>query len=129
MEELVRRINEIREHYKLSGRALAAKLDMKYTTINNYLNGTKDPSVEFLRRLKSTFLDISTDWLLVGEGSMLKENKQTDEEITRELADAKVKMLVKDGIIRELKDLILEKNSKVTDRDEFIREKHESKYD
>ena len=128
MEELVRRINEIREHYKLSGRALAAKLDTKYTTINNYLNGTKDPSAEFLRRLKSTFLDISTDWLLVGEGSMLKENKQTDEEITRELADAKVKMLVKDGIIRELKDLILEKNSKVTDRDEFIREKHESKY-
>ena len=129
MEELVKRINEIREYYKLSGRALAAKIDMKYTTINNYLNGTKDPSVEFLRRLKSTFLDISADWLLVGEGSMFKENKPTDEEVTKELADAKVKMLVKDGIIKELKDLILEKNSgKKTSQDEIVTQEWEEKF-
>lgn len=129
MEELVKRINEVREYYKLSGRALAAKIDMKYTTINNYLNGTKDPSAEFLRRLKSTFLDISADWLLIGEGSMFKENKPTDEEITKELADAKVKMLVKDGIIKELKDMILEKNnSKEADKNKFINEHHVTDY-
>lgn len=129
MEELVKRINEVREHYKLSGRALAIKLDMKYTTINNYLNGTKDPSAEFLMRLKSTFLDISADWLLAGEGSMFKSNKPSDEEITKELANAKVQMLVKDGIIKELKDMILEKNNgKESDKDKFINEHHVTDY-
>lgn len=126
MEELVKRINEVKDYYRLSGRALAIKLDMKYTTINNYLNGTKDPSAEFLVRLKSTFLDISADWLLVGEGSMLKDKNLSNEEITKELADAKVKMLIKDGIIKELKDLILEKNNgELPIKDEIVKEKHE----
>ena len=124
MEELVKRINEIREYYKLSGRALAAKIDMKYTTINNYLNGTKDPSAEFLRRLKSTFLDISADWLLVGEGSMFKDEKPSNEEITRELADAKVRMLVQEGIIDRLSKII---ENKIDGKQEFIKEKWEGK--
>lgn len=51
---LADRINEVREYYKLSGNALAVKIDMKYTTIYNYLNG-KDPSAEFLMRLNRRY--------------------------------------------------------------------------
>lgn len=95
--ELIDRINKVREYYNLSGRALATKIDLKYTTINNYLNGTKTPSADFLVALKSTFVDISMDWLISGEGSMLNE-KPTRDELMKELADTKVSLLVQKGI-------------------------------
>lgn len=95
--ELIERINKVREYHNLSGMALAAKIDMNYTTINNYLNGTKTPSAGFLVALKSTFMDVSMDWLISGEGKMLIE-KPTRDELMKELADTKVNLLVQKGI-------------------------------
>ena len=40
MKDIVDRVNELRNYNNLSGRAFAAKIGMKYTTVNNYLNGT-----------------------------------------------------------------------------------------
>lgn len=113
MKDIVNRINEIRRYNDLSSRAFAAKIDMKYTTVNNYLNGTKDPTLEFILHIKSTFMDISYDWLLNGEGSMFKEDKPTDEALLKELAETKVKLLVKEGVVKELRDMLLEKNGGV----------------
>ncbi len=109
MEELVKRINEVRDYYKLSGRALAIKLGLKYTTVNNYLNGVKAPSAEFLVALKSIFLDISADWLLVGEGSMFKEKQPSYDSLMKELAAAKMELLVQKGITEGIKDILVGK--------------------
>lgn len=108
MEGLVQRLNEVCEYYRLSIRGFAEKLELNYTTIFNYMKGTKAPSAEFLCKIKSTFVDISADWLLVGEGSMFKEKAQTTEQITRELADAKIKMLVQEGVIDRLTKILSE---------------------
>lgn len=118
MKEIVQRINEVKDHYRLSGRALAARIGMTYTTINNYLNGTKAPSLEFVVNLKSTFVGISMDWLLAGEGSMFKsEDAPTNEELMKELADAKVQILVNEGVIKELKSVIY---GKLTDEQKSL---------
>lgn len=109
MEELVKRINEVKDYYKLSGRALAFKLGLKYTTVNNYLNGIKDPSAEFLVALKSMFLDISADWLLVGEGSMFKDKQPSYESLMKELAAAKMELLVQKGITEGIKDILVDR--------------------
>ena len=37
--------------------------------------------------------------------------KQTDEALLKELAEAKVKLLVQEGITKELRDMLLEKNN------------------
>lgn len=129
MEGLKERINEIKDYYRLSNRGFAAALGTKPAATNNYLNGTKEPSLDFVDAILSKYVDISAEWLLRGKGSMFCDDKPTDEVVTRELADAKVQMLVKDGIIKELKDLILEKNSgKKTSQDEIVTQKWEEKF-
>ncbi len=111
MDGLRDRINEVRDHYRLSNRGFAEAVGAKPAATNNYLNGTKEPSLEFVDRILSTYVDISAEWLLRGVGSMFKEDKPTDEAILKELADMKVKLLVQEGITKELRDMLLEKNN------------------
>ena len=116
MEGLRDRINEIKDYYRLSNRGFAEAVGGKPAT-NNYLNGTKEPSLEFVDRILSTYVDISAEWLLRGEGSMFKEDKPTDEALLKELAEIKVKLLVKEGVVKELRDMLLEKNGGVISDD------------
>lgn len=111
MEGLRDRINEVRDHYRLSNRGFAEAVGAKPAATNNYLNGTKEPSLEFVDRILSTYVDVSAEWLLRGVGSMFKEDKPTDEALLKELAEAKVKLLVQEGITKELRDMLLEKNN------------------
>lgn len=111
MEGLRDRINEVRDHYRLSNRGFAEAVGAKPAATNNYLNGTKEPSLEFVDRILSTYVDISAEWLLRGVGSMFKNDKPTDEALLKELAEAKVKLLVQEGITKELRDMLLEKNN------------------
>lgn len=64
MEGLRDRINEVRDHYRLSNRGFADAIGAKPAATNNYLNGTKEPSMEFIDRILTTYVDISADWLL-----------------------------------------------------------------
>lgn len=111
MEGLRDRINEVRDHYRLSNRGFAEAVGAKPAATNNYLNGTKEPSLEFVDRILSTYVDVSAEWLLRGIGSMFKEDKPTDEAMLKELAEMKVKLLVQEGITKELRDMLLEKNN------------------
>lgn len=101
------RLNEVKYYYKLSGRGLASVLGLSPATITNYLSGAKAPSYEFLSALLSTYPDISAEWLLRGEGPMLRNNP-VDIETLRKKYETEI--LVKDGIIKELRSIILEKN-------------------
>lgn len=112
MEGLRDRINVIRDHYRLSNRGFAEAIGAKPAATNNYLNGTKEPSLEFVDKILSTYIDVSADWLLRGKGTMFyEEDKSTDEALLKELAEAKVKLLVQEGITKELRDILLEKNN------------------
>ena len=44
---------------------------------------------------------------------MFKEDKPTDEALLKELTETKVKLLVKEGVVKELRDMLLEKNGGV----------------
>lgn len=111
MEEIRNRINEVRDYYRLSNRGFAATIGTKPAATNNYLNGTKEPSLEFIMAILSKYMDISADWLLKGEGNMFKDDKPTDEKLMREVADLKMKLMVQQGITKELREMILEKNN------------------
>lgn len=111
MEGLRDRINEVRDNYRLSNRGFAEAVGAKPAATNNYLNGTKEPSLEFVDRILSTYVDVSAEWLLRGVGSMFKNDKPTDEALLKELAEMKVKLLVQEGITKELRDMLLEKNN------------------
>ena len=90
MEGLRDRINEVKDHYRLSNRGFAEAIGARPAATNNYLNGTKEPSMEFIDRILTTYVDISADWLLCGRGSMFYDaDKQTDEKLLKELAETK----------------------------------------
>lgn len=118
MEGLRDRINEVRDHYRLTNRGFADAIGAKLAATNNYLNGTKEPSMEFIDRILTTYVDISADWLLCGRGSMFYDaDKQTDEKLLKELAETKVKLLVQEGVVKELKQIISEK---IAERDKSL---------
>lgn len=107
MTTIVERLEALRHHYNLTVRGLAAKLDQRPATIINYCNGSQPPKLEFITQLLDIFPEISSEWLLRDKGEMILAD-------TSDIASLKKKyesdLLVKDGIIKELRSIILEKN-------------------
>ena len=110
MEEIRKRINEVVYDKHLSNRAFSAMVGMKPTSVNNYLNGTKTCTLELIAKTIDVFVEISAEWLLRGEGAMIKGEVNNDDAVRKELADVKAKLLVQEGITRELRDILLEKS-------------------
>ena len=129
MEDIIKRLNLIKEHYKLSGSGLARTIGMSVTSVNCFLAGKSKVSGEFLCGLLNAFPSISAEWLMRGNGTMFIEDVQSsDQALTKELADTRIKLLVQEGIAKELRDMILEKNNgKKSDKDEIITQKWEEK--
>ena len=105
-----KRINEVVYDKNKSNRGFSAMVGMKPTSVNNYLNGTKTCTLALIVRTLDVFVDISAEWLLRGEGAMIKGEVKNDDAVRKELADVKAKLLVQEGITRELRDILLEKS-------------------
>lgn len=125
MKGLRERINEIKDHYRLSNRGFATALGTKPAATNNYLNGTKEPSLDFVNAILSKYMDVSADWLMRGKGTMFYKDEPSWEEITKELADTKVKLIVQEGIIDRLSKIL--ENRIDTSNNSFVKEKYEQK--
>lgn len=107
MSTIQERFNQLKHHYNLSGRGLASVLGMSSATVTNYLSGAKAPSYEFLNALLATYPGVSAEWLLRGDGPMLRTQPA---DLTSRLAECETNLLVKEGVIKELRAIILEKN-------------------
>lgn len=117
MEDITKRLNVIKKYYKLSGSGLAKALSENTTSVNCYFSGKSKPSSVFLCKLLDAYPLISAEWLMRGKGNMLlSDATPAGNGTTKELADVKLAMLVKDGIIRELRDMVLEKSKIVSQK-------------
>lgn len=75
---IVERLQEILKYSNLSVRALAIKCSLKQQTLDKHIKGVSEPSANTLMGIASAFPEISTDWLLLGAGSMLKADKEPE---------------------------------------------------
>lgn len=73
---MISRIKEIIEYSGLSTRAFALKCGIKDNTFSNQLNGVRDVSLNTIISILLTFENISAEWLIRGEGNMIKNEKQ-----------------------------------------------------
>lgn len=73
---MISRIKEIIEYSGLSNRAFALKCGIKDNTFSNQLNGVRDVSLNTIISILLTFENISAEWLIRGEGEMIKNGKQ-----------------------------------------------------
>lgn len=69
---VLQRVIAIKDYKMLSVNKFAEKVGMAQTTVNNYFIGKRAVSLELIYAVLNAFEDISAEWLLRGEGAMLK---------------------------------------------------------
>ena len=79
-------INRIKAIINLSGlsdRAFAIKCGINQPTLFNQLKGIRAISLDTVLSIYKTFPDVSTNWLPLGEGDMLKSQSRETERINK----------------------------------------------
>lgn len=107
MTTIIERLEALRRHYDLSIRGLADRLDQRPSTVVNYCNGTQPPKLEFIEKILTLFPEISAEWLIRGNEPMFVTDHPDVSELKKKY---ETELLVKEGIIKELRSIILEKN-------------------
>lgn len=78
---LNKRISEVIEYSKLSSSEFADEIDVQRSSISHITSGRNKPSLEFIIKIKSRFPEILWDWLVTGDGEMLKSELPETENI------------------------------------------------
>ncbi|MCE3074565.1 helix-turn-helix transcriptional regulator [Chryseobacterium gwangjuense] len=82
------RISKVIEYSNLTSSEFADEIDVQRSSISHITSGRNKPSLEFIIKIKSRFPEILWDWLVTGEGQMLKfdlpEAKEIPESTTEE---------------------------------------------
>ncbi|MEC5174414.1 helix-turn-helix transcriptional regulator [Chryseobacterium nepalense] len=66
------RISKVIEYSGLTPSEFADEIDVQRSSISHVTSGRNKPSLEFIIKIKSRFPEILWDWLVTGEGQMLK---------------------------------------------------------
>ena len=98
-ESVLQRINEILK-LKASGNEskFAKIIGANQKTINQQLRGERSLSLDTVLLVISSFEDISTEWLIRGEGEMIKSEKSIPKRLNAEVEigeDGSVKLIIK----------------------------------
>lgn len=85
MEDIIiQRFKKVAEKYNLSVTALGKLIGIHPSTLNRQFSGESAMSLNTIDAFLQHFEDISAEWLLRGEGEMIKgENKDNDKHIEK----------------------------------------------
>lgn len=75
---IVERLQAVLKYSGSSVRALAQRCSLKQQTLDKHIKGISEPSANTLVAIATAFPEISTDWLLLGSGSMLRADKESE---------------------------------------------------
>ena len=64
------RLEKVIEEEGMSAKQFAHEVGIQAGTISNILSGRNNPSLEVMKRVLNRFRTISSDWLILGVGSM-----------------------------------------------------------
>lgn len=116
--ELSNRIKDFVSYTKMSVRKFASECGLKQPTLDKHIRGTSDPNVVTLIGIAKRFPELSLDWLLLGEGNMLKE--KVDIEVIDERNTERIMKLI--DTITTLQDAINIKNATIASLTERIKQ-------
>jgi transcriptional regulator with XRE-family HTH domain len=112
------RIDHLIKFYNLNVSQVAKKLEVAPTVINNIIKGRKSkPSYDLLVKILESFDRVSSEWLITGEGEMLKQLPISEQAVNRATCErvAPIKQVTecvsckeKDRIVKEMEDRINE---------------------
>lgn len=124
------RFMQLVEDLKIRGKVadyvqLANMLGTNKSGINDIKNCRKKISVELLQRMKSSYPDISFDWIIMGVGDMYTDNGQVESVPRQEDPTSTYKFL--EEMIREKDKIIMGLSEKIGRLKEMVG-KQEEKY-
>lgn len=124
------RFMQLVEDLKIRGKVadyvqLANMLGTNKSGINDIKNCRKKISVELLQRMKSSYPDISFDWIIMGVGDMYTDNGQVESVPRQEDPTSTYKFL--EEMIREKDKIIMGLSEKIGRLKEMLG-KQEEKY-
>lgn len=85
------RISKVIEYSNLTPSEFADEIDVQRSSISHITSGRNKPSLEFIIKIKSRFPELLWDWLVTGEGEMIKSELPTPEVYKEEAEEDTVK--------------------------------------
>lgn len=70
------RISEIINYSKLSASEFADEIEVQRSNISHITSGRNKPSLDFLVKIKERFPELQWDWLIFGQGEMIKKPEE-----------------------------------------------------
>lgn len=71
------RIEKIMETENLSSGIFASQIGVQNSTLSHILNSRNKPSLDVLKKILQRYPDISSDWLILGQGPMFREERKS----------------------------------------------------
>lgn len=71
------RIEKVIEMSNLNSGQFAIQIGVQNSTLSHILNNRNNPSLDVLKKILNRFPTISSDWLILGQGPMLREEKKS----------------------------------------------------
>lgn len=71
------RIEKVMEAEKMNSVQFATETGIQTSTLSHILNGRNKVSLDVLKKILNRFHNISSDWLILGVGSMYRQEKQS----------------------------------------------------
>lgn len=84
------RINKLISYYDISANEMARRVGGSRTKVYNAINGKVSPGFETIEAILSTFPDVSAEWLVRGDGAMMKSEMIMKSEVDQLIAKYKV---------------------------------------
>jgi transcriptional regulator with XRE-family HTH domain len=75
--EVKEKIESIMKNENLNSAQFAAEIGIQGSTLSHIINGRNNPSLDVLVKILNRFRTISSDWLILGVGSMSRGEKQS----------------------------------------------------
>ena len=71
------RIEKIMLKEEMNSAVFATEIGIQGSTLSHILNGRNNPSLDVLKKILNRFRTVSSDWLILGIGSMYRVEKQS----------------------------------------------------
>lgn len=73
---LIDRVKKFVLHLGISEREFASVVGVGQRSVNYYFKGEQKPSLEFLSKVALAYPSVNIDWIITGEGEMIKSNNK-----------------------------------------------------
>lgn len=112
--DVLTRLKEIISHSGLSVRAFSIKCGISQTTLDKQVKGLRSVSLETIIGTLYAFPEISSEWLMRGDGEMIKQQEVNTKELER------INKL--NNVVDSLQEVIDSKNTTIAALNERIKQ-------